>query len=444
MDRVTPIPELGDARPIMERLRNNGFKTYMAGGAVRDMLLGLCPKDIDILTNALPEQILSVFAGEKVKRVGKSFPVCMVNGVEVATARSGSRPDPAFPETDLGMRDLTINAMAFNPETNTLMDPFNGKEDLEKGVVRFTRSPDDRIMEDPVRMVRACRFAARLNGRIDGPSQEAIKAHAGLIESDVAWERTRVELIKAMDMANPSLFFELLHETGLLPKILPCLARCVGVDGGPYHGETVFEHCLLVGDALPARQPLLRLAGFLHDVGKVDAAGIKEGRITFHGHEKETEALEADLERLRFSGKEKSYILALVKAHMRPLGEQTTPKSVRRLLVMLDELGLGWPDFMRIRIADKRGNLAKSPYTISDIRLRVKKIKDEITTRTAFNVNDLAVTGQDIIDILDIGTGPEVGRVKGVLFEKVLETPALNNRKSLMEMLAKLKEESLK
>ncbi len=192
---------------------------------------------------------------------------------------------------------------------------------------------------------------------------------------------------------------------------------------------------MLVGDSLPARQPLLRLAGYLHDVGKMDAQGIKEGRITFHGHETRMEALVTDLDRLRFSVPEKAYILALVRCHMRPLAEKTRPKSIRRLLAMLAQNRISFQDFMRMRIADKKGNLAKSPYTLADIRLRVEKVYQEMTRQTAFQPDDLAVSGEDIMAIRNIDPGPEVGHIKQLLFENVLDDPSLNTRETLVQML---------
>ena len=195
----------------------------------------------------------------------------------------------------------------------------------------------------------------------------------------------------------------------------------------------------MVGDALPPSRPLLRLAGFLHDTGKYDAAKIKDGRPTFPGHEKRTEAMMNDLARLRFSNNEARYILALTKAHMRPLNEESTPRAVRRLMAMLDDLDLSYKDFLRMRIADKKGNLAKSPYSMSDIRIRFLKIQDTISNQTAFNINDLDISGKDIQDILNIAPGPRIGEVKKYLFEQVLEDPKLNTKDKLEKLIRELK-----
>ncbi len=428
---------------ILNTLSSEGFSGFVVGGAVRDALLGLPPGDVDILTNASPQAVASVFVGENTRYVGKAFSITLVNGIEVASCRSAGKDshstDSNFPVFDLGMRDFTINSMAWDPFAKVLVDPFEGRRDLEKRIIRFTRDSKDRINEDPLRIIRACRFAARYDSQIEPGSFDAIKTHNHLIGTHGAGERIRMEILKAMTMEKPSRFFNLLHDTGLLAFIFPSLDRCHGFDGGPFHGETVFEHCLLVGDALPPSRPLLRLAGFLHDTGKYDAAKIKDGRPTFPGHEKRTEAMMNDLARLRFSNNEARYILALTKAHMRPLNEESTPRAVRRLMAMLDDLDLSYKDFLRMRIADKKGNLAKSPYSMSDIRIRLLKIQDTISNQTAFNINDLDITGKDIQDILNLAPSPRIGEVKKYLFDKVLEDPKLNTKDKLEKLIRELK-----
>lgn len=429
---------------ILETLWTDGYQAFLAGGAVRDALLGIAPVDVDILTNALPEDLARLFADQNPKYVGKSFAVTLVDKVEVATCRP---PDTmavdaghTFPATDLGRRDLTINSMAWDPETRTLADPFGGQTDIANRIIRFTRDPFDRIEEDPVRMVRACRFAARFGFDIDPDAFDAIRAKAHDITAPEAADRIQREIVKAMGMDKPSLFFNLLHEAGLLAHILPSLDRCCDLDGGPHHGETVFEHNLLVGDALPASMPMLRLAGFLHDTGKKDALEIKAGRNTFPEHQKFTQAMMADLERLRFSKKDMDYIYSLVRGHMRPLKADTSPKAVRRLLAMLDDLNLSYQDFLRMRIADKKGNLnpVKKPYSLGDIRLRLGKILDALNSQTPFNVNSLDITGSDIQKILGLPQGPAIGKVKALLFEQVLDDPSLNTKQTLEDLVRKM------
>ncbi|WP_457552915.1 CCA tRNA nucleotidyltransferase [Desulfobacula sp.] len=421
---------------ILNRFKKNGFQAYITGGAVRDILLKRDPADIDILTHASIKEIAFIFQDQKVKIVGKAFPVCLVNGIEISSGRA-KFDSSNFPESDLGHRDFTINSMAFDPISKKIIDPFNGRKDLEDGIIRFTKDPEKRIKEDPVRMIRACRFSAMIDGFFSLSSLKLILASNNLIEDAIAKERIFHEIYKAMGLKRPSLFFKALKKTGLLSKIFPCLDRCYDLDGGPHHGETVFEHCMMVGDALPKSLPILRLAGFLHDAGKFDAAEIKAGKLTFAGHEHHIEAVTHDLERLRFSLKDISYITSLTKVHMRPLTDQTTPKAARRLLSMLDKEKLDYRDFMQMRIADKKGNLAKPPYTMSQIRTRLQILFIQMKGQKTFKMNHLEITGNDIIQILGLEPGPDVGAIKKQLFEIILDDPEKNNYNDLKKLCLK-------
>ncbi len=434
------IPEIQKEtiRFILNTFQKHNFQAYVVGGAVRDTMRQRPPTDIDILTNASVEEIESLFSAQNVKRVGRSFPVCLVNGIEISSSRAEFNVDN-FPESDLSKRDFTINAMAFDPVKKKIIDPFNGRKDLEEAIIRFTKDPEKRIKEDPVRIIRACRFAAMIDGHFSVSSLEAVLLSKDLLDGPIAKERIRNEIIKALTLEKPSLFFRALHKIGVLSKLFPSLDLCYGFDGGPHHGETVFDHCLLVGDALPGTMPILRLAGFLHDAGKVNAAKIKDGELTFSGHETHTRNVISDLTNLRFSVKEIVYIESIIKSHMRPLKDESTPKAVRRLLAMLEEYGLDYRDFMRMRIADKKGNLAKRPYTLSEIRIRLKKLFDEINGQSVFQMNQLKITGDDIIRLTGVKPGAIVGKIKKILFEKVLDDPELNHYDELKKICLSLK-----
>ena len=424
-------------REIIDRITAHGHKIFIIGGAVRDAMRGVAVRDIDLMTSANLDQIMDLFPGQKTKKVGQSFPVCLVNGIEISTSRSKNDLD-RLPESDLAQRDFTINAMAFDPVKATIHDPFNGKKDLERSIIRFTRDPDQRIKEDPVRMIRACRFCAMIQGSLSISSLNAILSNRHLIDQ-VAMERISHEIKKAMRLDKPSLFFNGLRQTRLLEHLFPSLDRCVNLDGGPHHGETVFEHCMLVGDALSDKRPLLRLAGFLHDTGKFDAAILKNGNLTFPGHEKHFHAAVQDLEKLRFPKKEIQYISSILQAHMRPLTHETTDRAARRLLAMLEQLDLDYRDFLRLRIADKKGNKAKVPYTFGDIRVRLSRLFRVIDDNPALQKDQLKITGDQIMQILDLEPGPEVGRIKQYLFDQVLDHPELNQYEELAKKCQLLK-----
>ncbi|MCF8045262.1 MAG: CCA tRNA nucleotidyltransferase [Desulfarculaceae bacterium] len=431
---MRPVIE-GRARFIIDTLHRHGYRALVVGGSIRDGLMGRVPSDMDIVTDAPGNEICRMFEKERVRKVGRQFSLFLVNGVEVACCR-GREESGRFPLNDLGMRDFTVNSMAFDPETGEWFDPFSGRDDLNRGIVRFTGNPEERITEDPLRIVRACRFAAMLGGSIERASFVAIRRHATLLKEQVAPERIRDEIVKAMGAAEPSVFFENLHRIGGLQFVLPCLDRCCELDGGPHHAETVFEHCMLAGNAVPRKYPLLRLAAFLHDTGKYDAATPGEKGITFAGHEKKFDAVHTDLKRLAFSNRRIEYILSIIRVHMRPLTPETGEKAVRRILGFLEAHKVTYRDFMRIRIADKKANLAKKPYTLHDIRVRLEKLKNESeAAKRGFGLKSLALRGEDVMNILDVPEGPRVGEALGFLMKKVAEEPSVNTQEQLEKLL---------
>jgi tRNA nucleotidyltransferase/poly(A) polymerase len=420
---------------------------------VRDLLQGLRPVDYDVVTNARPAEISALFHGRKVERVGKICPVCLIDGTEVATYRT-TRAYTAlttscrieFADTlheDLKHRDFTINSMALCPFTGDVIDDFGGMADLEHRIIRFTDSPAARIAEDPCRMLRAARFMARLEGTLDEDSRAALCRFGPRLMNSVAPERIRLEIVKAMHLSRPSLFFETLHDIGILNMIFPSLARCVGLAGGPHHDETVFEHNLLVGDALSPKNPLLRLAGYLHDVGKAEVVEYKAGQPVFIGHEKAITSLLTELRHLKFSNDEIDVIRSVIDVHMRPLNAESSPRAVRRLLATLEALGIDYHDFLRMRIADRKGNRAKSPFSISEIKVRLQKFRTELAPEPSgvFSIRHLALSGNDVMRILNLPSGPAVGRILQDLLEQVLDQPERNTYENLKALLLQRREE---
>jgi tRNA nucleotidyltransferase/poly(A) polymerase len=438
---------------IVRTLQSQGFEAYIAGGAVRDLLQGVRPADYDVVTNARPAEIAAVFQGRKVERVGKTYPVCLIDGTEVATYRTGraytgltTLRKIEFADTlheDLKHRDFTINSMALCPFTGRVIDDFGGMADLKCRIIRFTDSPVKRIKEDPCRIIRAARFVARLKGKLDENSRSALCYLGFRLIGSIAPERIRLEILKAMKLPRPSLFFETLHEIGILKWIFPSLAHCVGLAGGPHHDETVFEHNLLVGDALSPKNPLLRLAGYLHDVGKAEVVEYKAGQPVFIGHEKAITSLLTELRHLKFSNDEIDVIRSVIDVHMRPLNAESSPRAVRRLLATLEALGIDYHDFLRMRIADRKGNRAKSPFSISEIKVRLQKFRTELAPEPSgvFSIRHLALSGNDVMRILNLPSGPAVGRILQDLLEQVLDQPERNTYENLKALLLQRREE---
>jgi poly(A) polymerase len=361
---------------IVERLRELGHAAYFAGGCVRDLLLGLEPKDFDVATSATPEQVMAAFP--RTEAVGAHFGVVLVIdhigdgrvATEVATFRhdgaysDGRRPDAVRfsddPREDVLRRDFTINgllldAVAFEDGDRVedcVLDFVGGRGDLEAKVVRAIGEPSVRFGEDKLRMLRAVRFAARLGFALEARTMLAAQRLAAEI-AVVSAERVREELTKILTEGGAQRGFELLDQTGLLVHVLPEIKRMQGVEQPPqYHPEgDVWTHTLLMLAELPAgASATLAWGMLLHDVGKpatfTPPNPAKHGdRIRFNGHVEVGVAVAREvLNRLRFSNEDCEQILSLVKHHMQ-FGEvmqmkQSTLKRFLRLPAFEEHLAL--------------------------------------------------------------------------------------------------------
>ena len=225
---------------IIQKLCDFGYDTYIVGGAVRDLLAGKNPADIDIATSANFNQIEKLFKGHKIATGGTYFKVAFVDGIEVGTFRKDvynglSDKDVKVIEAktileDLARRDLTINSMAFCQFTGDIIDPYKGRDDLKKRKIKFVGDAALRIYEDPNRIVRACRFLAVIDGIFDPETKKALKKLGHFVRDHVALERIRVEVLKAMKTRHASVFFNALHEIDVLQYIFPSLDCCYYFD----------------------------------------------------------------------------------------------------------------------------------------------------------------------------------------------------------------------
>jgi poly(A) polymerase len=350
---------------IARRLREAGHQAYFAGGCVRDLLLGATPKDYDVATSATPDQIIALFA--KTFAVGAHFGVILVCetvgeqdvATEVATFRNdgsysdGRRPDAVRFSTsareDVLRRDFTINGMMLDPVAfestgdaeASALDYVHGRADLAAGIVRAIGDPTLRFAEDKLRMLRAVRFAARLNFQIDPVTAAAIRRHAANIHQ-VSAERVRDELTRILTEGGARRGFELLFDLGLLAEVLPEIVRLRGVQQPPeFHPEgDVWVHTMLLLEKLPAGSSrTLAWGALLHDIGKPATfqppnPAIPGDRIRFNGHvEAGVRIAEVILNRLRFSNDDTAQIVALIKNHMR-FGDilHMRPATLKRFL----------------------------------------------------------------------------------------------------------------
>jgi len=318
------------ASEIVRTLRGRGHQAFFAGGCVRDRLLGRRPKDYDVATGALPDEVLSCFPDAR--KIGERFGVVQVRAagaeVEVATFRSehdyrdGRRPHRVRfthnPEEDVVRRDFTVNGLLYDPIEDRVLDYVGGRADLEARLIRAIGDPRLRFAEDKLRMIRAVRFAAALGFEIEPRTLAAIQERAREIKV-VAAERIREELNRILTEGGARRGFELLDETGLLKEILPEAARMKGVPQPPeFHPEgDVWTHTLLMLEGLEKPSVTLALGVLLHDVGKPDTFRVAD-RIRFDGHvERGVEIAKEIMGRLRYSKREIEQAAALVKHHMR-------------------------------------------------------------------------------------------------------------------------------
>jgi len=412
---------------IIEHLCKSGYPSYLVGGAVRDLFLGKTPHDYDVTTKATPEEISKVFR-VKADTKGEAFGVMILNQIEVATFREDRYPngngagncEVQYAETiydDLGRRDFTFNAMALCPYTGDVIDPFNGRKDLAKKMLKFVGDADLRINEDPCRILRACRFLAKLEGVFDRETFEALKRNIHLIRG-VAKERVRDEILKAMETANPSIFFNALYLIGGLDYVFPTFSACVNHTHGNHHWENVWEHCMLVGDSISPKFPLVRLAGYLHDCGKPFVYNPADG--SFLQHEYEGARLVWNwLGNLRFSSDDKKTVSNLVRCHMLGGSRLMTPKAIRKFRKTLADANVNPADWMRIRVADRKGSVKKDNFSFAEIRDRYSVFWFE--EELPFNVNSLALKGGELITRLGLTPGPVVSKLQNYLLDYVVE-----------------------
>jgi poly(A) polymerase len=333
-------PKAQQATRIVRELRQAGYSAYLAGGCVRDLVLGREPADYDVATSATPQQVMRLFP--QTYAVGVQFGVVLVPvrrdgpeaadnyAIEVATFRSdGVYSDSRHPDEvqfstdarlDVQRRDFTINGMLLDPVSQEVMDYVGGREDLKRQIIRTIGDPRQRLSEDKLRMLRAVRFAARFGYAIEPNTLAAIRQLSPEIHQ-VSRERIRDEILKMLTEGRARRAFELLDETGLLEQVLPEIKRMQGVQQPPqFHPEgDVWIHTLMLLEGLPANCPkTLALGVLLHDVGKPPTFRIAPDRIRFDSHaEVGTRMAEEICRRFRLSNDETEQVCSLVANHMR-------------------------------------------------------------------------------------------------------------------------------
>lgn len=450
---------------VITALHDAGAEVYEVGGPVRDELMGRTVKDHDYLVRHLTvkqiQGLLEPFG--TVTLIGRSFGIVKFTPhgkraatVDIALPRKeistgeGHRDfdvdfDPELAvEDDLGRRDFTINAMARELKTGKIVDPFDGQKDLEKRVLRQVFP--DAFKEDPLRLMRAVQFAARLNFTIEEKTWEAMREHAPLIES-VSKERIAEELGKLMTADKPSRGFELMRDSGLLTHVLPELEAIAGIDQDKQPGEDVFDHTMRVLDATRSDSAIkhagdmdLMFAALLHDLGKAKTKRYHEPseRVVFFGHQIASKRLARHwMERNKIStlGVNFDTVCKLIEFHMFETKAYFTDKAIRRFIAKVS------PELifllMDLRLADNRGG--KHPNGIKGVQKLAKRIKAEMDRKPPFGPKDLAIGGRELME-LGIPEGPQIGQTLGALVQLVLDNPELNTKEQLLALAKNMRE----
>ena len=448
VSRLASAPWPAAILEALARLRKGGHQAVLVGGCVRDVLLRRPPHEVfDLATDLRPDQVIARFPQVEPIGLAHGTVLLLLEGVRAECTtfrREGAYPDARHPETvtftgeleeDLARRDLTVNAMAWDPERKMLTDRFGGLEDLERGVLRAVGDPIARFREDALRPVRVARFAATLEMVPEPATHAALGAVRDRAEQ-LAPERVRMELERMMEAARPSVGFELLRESGLLELWMPELARCVGVPQNRHHAHDVYWHSLLTCDAAPREKPEVRWAALLHDLGKPATRAGEGSDATFHGHaEVGADLADQLLERLRFANPTRQRIVHLVREHMFEYRPEWGDAALRRWLrrVGLDAVA----DLFDLRIADVMANPRHGawPAHLEEMRRRIEAL---LSDSPALSVKGLAVDGRDVMETLGVPPGPQVGSMLAQLLEEVTDQPEHNDRAWLLARLRQL------
>lgn len=425
---------------VLGTLEGAGFKAYVVGGAVRDLLTGVPVTDWDFTTNATPEQIQKLFPDSfydnRFGTVGVKFNEQVL---EVTTFRSEAgysdrrRPDSvSWGKTiadDLKRRDFTINAMAL-AHGGELIDPYSGQKDLKDRVIRAVGDASRRFSEDALRMMRAIRIASQLGFLIETKTLGAINKNSALIKA-ISAERARDELLKIIASRFPKEGILLMFNSGLLQYIIPELIATRGVDQAGHHTKDVWNHSLDALAACPSSEPVVRLATLLHDIGKPQVKAGREGKeITFYNHEVVGARMaKAIARRLKLSGKQTDLLWKLVRWHMFQYEPKMTDKAIRRFITRVSRENIA--RMISLRVGDRVGGGSKaSSWRLREFQARIKQVLVK-----PFTINDLKVDGHDVMEILKIKSGPKVGEVLKKLFAEVLDDAQKNDRDYLLKQI---------
>lgn len=437
---------------------SKGYQVYPVGGCVRDSLLQKPITDWDFTTDCTPEKMLEFIPHAKyensfgtvlvpIKLADETTIIFEITPFRTESMYTDSRHPGAIEwaktiDEDVQRRDFTINAIAYDIQNKKLIDLVEGERDILARCIRAVGDPKIRFQEDALRMLRAIRFSAQLGFTIEENTFKALTELAPTIQN-ISWERIRDELNKIItapqqgDSLSP---FLLLHQSGLLAYILPELDACFGVDQKSperHHTNDVATHLLDALRFCPSQNPIVRWATLLHDIGKAQTREVdpESGITTFYNHEVVgAQQAEEIARRLRFSKKDRELLVKLVRYHMFSVEESQTDKSIRRFIRRVGKDHI--QDMLDIRTSDRLGS--GTPESSWRTELFKQRIID--VQKQPFEIRDLAIKGEHIMDRLGIKPSPAIGRILKALFDEVADGTLENELEPLLDRLEEIAE----
>ena len=431
----TTLLNVLDEKPFLKELSNlyakNGFQIYLVGGAVRDGILGIETKDFDFTTNASSEDSIKMLNKNdyKTTEIGRAFGTIETTvgdySIHITTYREDKyNKDSRKPEiktsgeleTDLSRRDFTVNAIAYDINNSEIIDPHGGLKDLSEGLIRTPDTADISFSDDPLRMLRACRFVSTHGFTPNNELFKAISKNVERIEI-VSTERIRDEFTKLLTGKEPSLGLKAFVESGLSELIMPELNELKIEVDPKHHHKDVYEHTMVVLDRV---SPTLisRMSALLHDIGKPKTKGIENGKVHFRHHEVVGAKMSKKiLKRLKYDNETIKKVSLLVENHLRPHTFKMgwTDSAVRRYIIdaggLLEELN----DLVRADITTKnKAKYEEINKYLDEMEERIKEVaeKEELSKLRP------PLSGDEIMEIFDLEPGPSVGIIMKALYEQ--------------------------
>lgn len=431
----TTLLNVLDEKPFLKELSNlyakNGFQIYLVGGAVRDGILGIETKDFDFTTNASSEDSIKMLNKNdyKTTEIGRAFGTIETTvgdySIHITTYREDKyNKDSRKPEiktsgeleTDLSRRDFTVNAIAYDINNSEIIDPHGGLKDLSEGLIRTPDTADISFSDDPLRMLRACRFVSTHGFTPNNELFKAISKNVERIEI-VSTERIRDEFTKLLTGKEPSLGLKAFVESGLSELIMPELNELKIEVDPKHHHKDVYEHTMVVLDRV---SPTLvsRMSALLHDIGKPKTKGIENGKVHFRHHEVVGAKMSKKiLKRLKYDNETIKKVSLLVENHLRPHTFKMgwTDSAVRRYIIdaggLLEELN----DLVRADITTKnKAKYEEINKYLDEMEERIKEVaeKEELSKLRP------PISGDEIMDMFDLEPGPSVGVIMKALYEQ--------------------------